>query len=370
VVAIAAAHTPCAHADEGGVSFWLPGQYSSFAAVAPSPGWSLPAFFYNYGGSIGADRLLPRGHLVSSGLNSQFYGLFIAPTYTPNATILGARPSISLAFAPAYNTTSAKVAVGPLSTSRSDSLAGGSDLFPTAQLSWNSGVHNIMVYVTGAIPVGSYDPDRLSNIGIGHGAIDAGIAYTYLNTKSGTELSATLGFTKNFENPSSNYTNGIDAHLDLGAAQFLNEHFLSVLSGITISNLRPTAGSFRSSGRTSRGRAELGHRSAIISPLATRPSTPIFAATPSSVPIADFRAILSSPRSAYRYRRFFRAIRSRRKSRPSGCVPPKSVIRRGGRYKRNDDPSVMSQPRRPVSHPPRPSDATAPVRTYKDKTLS
>ena len=42
---------------------------------------------------------------------------------------------------------------------------------------------------------------------------------------TGTEASATLGFTKNFENPSTNYTNGIDAHLDLGAAQFLNAGF-------------------------------------------------------------------------------------------------------------------------------------------------
>ena len=73
--------------------------------------------------------------------------------------------------------------------------------------------------------VGSYNPNRLSNIGIGHGAIDAGGAYTYLNMKTGTEFSATLGLTKNFENPSTNYTNGIDSHLDLGAAQFLTEQF-------------------------------------------------------------------------------------------------------------------------------------------------
>jgi hypothetical protein len=203
----------------------LPAEIRRRAQRRLSPGWSLPGFFYNYGGSVGADRLLPRGHLVSSGLNSSFYGLFIAPTYTPNATILGAHLSASLAFAPAYNTTSANVAIGSMSTFRSDSLFGGSDLFPTGQLFWNTGVHNIMTYVTGAIPVGSYDPNRLSNIGIGHGAIDAGVAYTYLNTKTGTEFSATLGFTKNFENPSTNYTNGVDSHLDLGAAQFLNEHF-------------------------------------------------------------------------------------------------------------------------------------------------
>ena len=165
-------------ADEGGVSFWLPGQYGSFAAIAPSPGWSIPLVFYNYGGSVGAGSLLPRGKLLSSGLNSSFNGLFIAPTHTPDATVLGAQPNFSLAFAPAYTSTSARVALGPLSASRSDSLFGGSDLYPTAQLFWNSGVHNFMAYLAGDIPVGSYDPNRLSNIGIGHGVIDGGGAYT------------------------------------------------------------------------------------------------------------------------------------------------------------------------------------------------
>jgi hypothetical protein len=212
-------------ADEGGVSFWLPGQNGSFAAVAPEPGWSMPLVFYNYGGSAGQGVTLPRGRLLSSGLNTSFDGLFIVPTYTPDVMFLGARPNFSLAFAPGYNTTSANVGLGRLSASRSDSLFGGSDLYPTAQLYWNFGVHNFMTYLAGDIPIGSYNPNRLSNIGIGHGAIDAGGAYTYLNEKTGTEVSATLGFTKNFENTSTDYTNGTDAHLDLGAAQFLNEQF-------------------------------------------------------------------------------------------------------------------------------------------------
>jgi hypothetical protein len=37
-------------ADEGGVSFWLPGQYASFAAIAPASGFSLPMqTYYNSG---------------------------------------------------------------------------------------------------------------------------------------------------------------------------------------------------------------------------------------------------------------------------------------------------------------------------------
>jgi hypothetical protein len=214
-----------ARADEGGVSFWLPGQYGSFAAVAPSPGFSMPLVFYNYGGSAGRGVTLPRGHLLSAGLSTSFDGLFIVPTYTPDTTVLGARPSFSLAFAPSYNLTSATVGLGAAAASRSDSLFGGSDLYPTAQLYWNAGVHNFMAYLAGDIPIGSYNPNRLSNIGIGHGAIDAGGAYTYLSEKTGTEVSATLGFTKNFENTSTDYTNGTDAHLDLAAAQFLNQQF-------------------------------------------------------------------------------------------------------------------------------------------------
>ena len=53
----------------------------------------------------------------------------------------------------------------------------------------------------------------------------AGGAYTCHNEKTGT-VPTTLGFAKNCENPSTD-TIGTDAHLDLGAAQFLNEQFFA-----------------------------------------------------------------------------------------------------------------------------------------------
>src|SRR5262245_1201592 len=36
-----------ASADEAGVSFWLPGQYGSFAAEPSTPGWSFESTFYH-----------------------------------------------------------------------------------------------------------------------------------------------------------------------------------------------------------------------------------------------------------------------------------------------------------------------------------
>jgi hypothetical protein len=108
----------------------------------------------------------------------------------------------------------------------SDSATGFGDVLPIATLRWNAGVHNYMTYITGDIPVGAYDATRLSNIGIGHGAIDAGAGYTYLNPQTGHEFSGVLGFTYNFTNQSTQHQNGVDMHFDWGTSQFLTKQFL------------------------------------------------------------------------------------------------------------------------------------------------
>ena len=80
-----------------------------------------------------------------------------------------------------------------------------------------------MVYLTGNIPVGDYDPDRLANLGLGHGAIDAGYGYTYFDPAARNEFSVVAGMTYNFENPDTDYQSGIDGHLDFGLSKFLSE---------------------------------------------------------------------------------------------------------------------------------------------------
>jgi hypothetical protein len=252
VLAVLATTGQAAHADEGGVSFWLPGQYASFAAVAPAPGFSLSTQSYYYSGSAGKDKALNRGGNLSFGLDAAFFGQFLVPTYTPDTTFLGATPSFSLAFYPGWTRASADVALGSRSVSQTDEVTGFGDLYPTAQLFWSKGVNNWMAYVTGDIPVGTYDPDRLANLGIGHAAIDAGGAYTYLNPKTGWEFSATTGLTYNFENPDTDYTNGIDWHLDVGTSRFLNEQFFVGAAGYAYVQLTaddgqpPALGDFKS----------------------------------------------------------------------------------------------------------------------------
>jgi hypothetical protein len=88
-----------------------------------------------------------------------------------------------------------------------------------------------MTYLTGNIPAGAYNRARLSNIGIGHGALDGGGGYTYFNEQTGYEFSTVAGLTYNFINPSTQYQNGVDFHLDWGASRLLTKQLQIGLVG-------------------------------------------------------------------------------------------------------------------------------------------
>jgi hypothetical protein len=152
-----------------------------------------------------------------------------APSYVFETPVFGAQAAVALLIP--YGRMNADVdarlfaAIGPFGFARgtldSEAITGFGDIVPQFSLRWNMGVHNVMTYVTGNIPVGRYNASRLANLGIGHQALDAGAGYTYFNPQTGWEFSSTLGFTYNFENNDTQYKNGVDAHLDWGASRFI-----------------------------------------------------------------------------------------------------------------------------------------------------
>ena len=182
---------------------------------------------------------------------------FVIPTYVFATPVLGGQASFSLV--EAYGVSSASLngtvsgtVTGPLGTmipfgprfdSISDTTWGFSDLIPQFALRWNSGVNNYMTYVTGDIPIGAYNSSRLANVGIGHGAIDAGAGYTYFNPQTGHELTGVLGFTANLINPSTQYLNGVDLHFDWGASQFLSKQLMVGLVGYAYKDIGCDSGS-------------------------------------------------------------------------------------------------------------------------------
>jgi hypothetical protein len=246
VIAIGIGAPTIAAADEGGVSFWLPGLFGSLAAAPQQPGWSLTTIYWHDDVSAGADvsraREITIGKIpvtanvnLSASLSATVDLTLIVPTYVFANPVLGGQLAVGLMGIYGHQSTSlAGTLSGTLGTplgtipfsrtdSISDSVTGFGDLYPQVFLRWNAGVNNYMTYITGDIPVGAYDPTRLSNIGIGHGAVDGGVGYTYFDPKTGHEFSGVLGFTYNTINPDTQYQNGVDMHFDWGASQFLTK---------------------------------------------------------------------------------------------------------------------------------------------------
>jgi hypothetical protein len=231
-----------AHADEGGVSFWIPGLYGSLAAAPQVPGWAVAVVnLYNpvsATGNVAAAREVTINRFnatVNVNLNATLKAnpdiVLVNPTYVFATPVLGGQFAVSMAGVVGRNITSLNgtltATAGPLSVTRQgtieDSRDGFGDLYPGATLRWNSGANNWMTYVMGDIPVGAYNSTNLANLGIGHGAVDSGVGYTYFNPQTGHEFSLVTGLTYNFVNPSTDYQNGLDWHLDWGASQFLTK---------------------------------------------------------------------------------------------------------------------------------------------------
>lgn len=155
-------------ADEGGVSYWLPGRFSSLAATPQVPGWSMAEVYYHTSvsafGSAAAAREIHVGKIPAAinvdlnlRLNAQADLLLLNPTYTFATPVLGGQLAIGVVGL--FGRSSADLAgtltaaVGPFAVTRTgsfgDSITSVGDLYPQATLKWNAGVHNFMTYVTG-----------------------------------------------------------------------------------------------------------------------------------------------------------------------------------------------------------------------------
>ena len=94
-----------AQADEGGVSFWLPGFFGSLAAAPQQPGWSLTSIYYHTSVSAGADVARARefdiGRIpvnltanVSASLQAKADLGLLMPTYTFATPVFGGQLTV------------------------------------------------------------------------------------------------------------------------------------------------------------------------------------------------------------------------------------------------------------------------------------
>ena len=225
-----------AHADNGGIGFWLPGTMGSLSAVPGQPGMSYTFQYIHLDAIATGGKAFQQNANIVAGLHAKAdVGVFL-PTYTFATPVLGGQLTIGAATVPGnigvgINATLTGPRGNTISGSAVDERVTWADIYYIGELKWNFGVNNFMTYVFGNIPSGTYDSTRLANLSTGYVAVDTGAGYTYLNPKTGQEFSVVAGFSFNGTNTALDYRNGVDFHADFAASQFIGKSIHAGLVG-------------------------------------------------------------------------------------------------------------------------------------------
>lgn len=97
-------------------------------------------------------------------------------------------------------------------------------------LGWHTKNFHVTAGLDIYIPVGTYDEDRLANLGRNYWTFEPVLAMTYLND-SGFEVSAKLMYDFNTENDDTNYESGQEFHTDLTIGYHINKSWAVGIGG-------------------------------------------------------------------------------------------------------------------------------------------
>lgn len=117
----------------------------------------------------------------------------------------------------------------------------GDSLIIPLMLGWHADSLNLhlIAYQGLFVPTGSYKKGHVANMGQNHFATETDAGFTWLNTKTGTELSAMTGITSNFTNHKIKYRSGTAWHTEFFAGQYLMEDLEIGVAGYYFYQLTP-----------------------------------------------------------------------------------------------------------------------------------
>jgi hypothetical protein len=223
-----------------GASTEYVGGFVGFAAgyVPPEPGTYLTNYLYYYQGDT--STLAVNGKVA---LDVSTNVLIEIPQVTAitKFKLLGG----TYGFGVAVPIGNVKVDVGlnPVGVDRSASTFGLGDLILVpAVVGWHHGNWHTNLAASVFAPTGQYDENQALNLSKHFWAIDASYSASLL-TETGFDLSGSLGYTVNFENPATHYKSGDVAHLDFAIGQNLTKQFKLGVGGYAVVQVTGDSGS-------------------------------------------------------------------------------------------------------------------------------
>lgn len=222
-----------AKAAEGGLGFYLLGSKTSMAGFVPPPGTYLADFNYYYAGSTDIDFNIG-GVDITGGVDADAYIKLLNALWVAPDKVLGGHAAFSVAVPIGWKSVSVGAAIvggpGPGVGFEADDAHIGDPVLG-ASLGWHEGNWHWSLGTLLNVPVGYWEQGDVTNIGFNRWAADLTGAVTYLDLKTGLEVSGAAGFTFNGENEDTDYKTGTEFHLEGAVMQHFSKTFALGLQG-------------------------------------------------------------------------------------------------------------------------------------------
>lgn len=208
---------------EAGQSPYLKGYTDFGTGVLPPPGVVLRNDLYFYSGSERSQ--VPQGQ-VTAHLKTftDILGLTVSTPYE----FLGAR--YAFAVRGAWSALGADQTLAPPAPRPATTRDGSLDALNDAVISplilgWQAGNLHWIFSVPVRLPVGAYDKNRVVNAGRNVYSAMPELSVTYLDPKSGWDVSGTALYVTSSNNTDTHYKSGNIVHIDLAAGKMLTPQF-------------------------------------------------------------------------------------------------------------------------------------------------
>lgn len=219
-----------AYAAEGGISFYVPGLYGDAAlAVAPEAG----TYFFNTSIVYPAKAPVPNiPEAPSQQADAQLLANLLRAFWVPKTKFLGMTylAGIRIQYLDVDAIIPIETATGIDEINGRNQGIGDVSLIP-ASLYWSWRDLHFNLYEVVSAPTGRFDANNVVNISLNRWVFDTVFSMSWLNKTRGLDLSFASGLTYSTENPSTDYQNGLEFHLDFMANRFLTESLAVGLHG-------------------------------------------------------------------------------------------------------------------------------------------
>jgi hypothetical protein len=213
-----------AFAIEGGFSTRAPGSQGPLAGILPGPGTYGTNSLYYYTGDAGR---LPRNGRIELEVEVDALLDVLQVTHITSINLFGASVGFGAALPIGYVSLESRI-LEPSQTFQADSddFDVGDLVLTPLVLGWHSGSLHWTGSLSVVVPLGTYEASKTINVSLNRYAIDPTVGVTWLNPRTGLEVSGALGYTVSFENDETDYDSGDEVHFEAAVAQ----HFPSGLA--------------------------------------------------------------------------------------------------------------------------------------------